>query len=321
MRFIIYCVSHNRLVTKGTIEERVMQLSAQKLELEKMIVQGKGPGKGARGGSGDANGAIEDRQGSVIDDTESLDSLLKYGATDLFKDSATAVKTTGGDGSDGDANKGGNEAEASKNAKGLAKGPQLQLEDEGNSEAAAAQLVLYDDAGFGELMDRSQIPGQQQKGTAADVDNQDDGNSIPSKAAAKGFSGGGGQTAASLMESFKDGRSVWKAREKERAEEKRQKEEAAAAAAQKAREEEEERLRIEAEMETVGQDEEFWKKLLEERVSAAQGVGQEELGRCAYCVCMDFVVLHIAVQCLTLAFACLHVGESANARRLKSLSR
>jgi SNF2 family DNA or RNA helicase len=48
-----------RLVTKGTIEERVMQLSAQKLELEKMIV---------RAGSSDGAEACEpgSTDGSVV---------------------------------------------------------------------------------------------------------------------------------------------------------------------------------------------------------------------------------------------------------------
>ena len=65
-----------RLVTRGTIEERVMQLSRKKLRLEKMIVRDKDHGE-------DSADTTKD---GIASDAAALNRLLQHGTEQLFKD-------------------------------------------------------------------------------------------------------------------------------------------------------------------------------------------------------------------------------------------
>ena len=64
-----------RLVTRGTIEERVMQLSRKKLRLEKMIVQNKNDEE-----------SIDATRDGIASDPAALNHLLQHGTKQLFKD-------------------------------------------------------------------------------------------------------------------------------------------------------------------------------------------------------------------------------------------
>lgn len=70
-----------RLATRGTIEERVMQLSQKKLRLEKMIVQDKNVGEDPAGTKNDG----------IASDPAALNRLLQHGTQDLFKDADKAA--------------------------------------------------------------------------------------------------------------------------------------------------------------------------------------------------------------------------------------
>jgi hypothetical protein len=186
-----------------------------------------------------------------VEDSQALDSLLRYGAKQLFE----SGKSGGGEANP-------EERAAVTGMLSSAEGPQLQLEEDKPIDMAA---LLYDEPGLKKLLDRSNMK-KEPKSFPGATGASGDSTAVDTTAEKA-------QTASSLMESFKDARGVWVAKEKERAEE-------------RARQEEEEAKRLKAEedareeeLKKVAQDEEFWRKLLEDRHLAAQAEGKEDLGR------------------------------------------
>eukprot|EP00798_Chlamydomonas_sp_ICE-L_P016466 gene16466-22688_t len=75
-----------RLVTRATIEERMMQVSKKKMIMEHLVVR-KMPGAKSAGGGTGAGGELKQSE---------LDDILRYGAQELFADDAPPAKKDGG---------------------------------------------------------------------------------------------------------------------------------------------------------------------------------------------------------------------------------
>ncbi|KAK9828698.1 hypothetical protein WJX72_001585 [[Myrmecia] bisecta] len=137
-----------RLVTRATIEERMMQQTKKKMVLEHLVVQKMGAASDLR--------------------QDELDDLLRYGAAELFADAASRQLLVATHPSAGDADKASLEggaaatAVATQGAGGDAGKPNAVIrtaerEQQEGRTGGDARRIVYDDAAIERLLDRSDL--------------------------------------------------------------------------------------------------------------------------------------------------------------------
>ena len=141
-----------RLVSRGTVEERIVQRAKGKMVLEHLVVRKmgaddakiggdtpqKGKGKGKSKEPAVLPSARRRADASKLDQAE-LDDILRYGAADLFADEGGAGKAAEGSGGAG------------------AGGSGLTAGTGPDGSGAGSKAIVWDDEALERLLDRSQI--------------------------------------------------------------------------------------------------------------------------------------------------------------------